>query len=545
MTLNLRLSIMLRFFTLIFLFPGSFCCLQAQITVHGKVIDPISREALPYVNIGIKNKNIGTTSLQDGSFSLTLPAAYQNDSLTFSLIGYSDFILPANTSSQKLIPLLRKPKTFEEVSVTTTALKEKKYGLKNRSAIHFIDAMTNAGDIFEIAQVIKLPDQSSRISSVNLYISGTSTDSIAFRINFYAYNGQRPTERLFEAQILRKEVLKEGWLSIDLSKLRIYAKGQVVVSLEFLPDPTTKNPIRYEIKLGGRSRSFYKKNSQGEWHVPPHHYLMYVTALVPEKTKENTEDEKDTPANLHLFSKHVKDSFSIFVHLPKNYFYQDKTTRYPVVYLLDANAYFDQVARYLDQSSKSHTSPAILVGIGYRNALEMDSLRDRDYSFPNVKACGICGGGEKFRKFVHGELIPDIDKKFNTLTNNNTLMGHSLGGYFVLYDFIRGLEENSAGIRNYIAISTAFDYTNNYLAEKLREALKTSNASDTKKVVLACGKKEENESGKAAGDDQADFLSGLKTSSSITFLSLEFPGLEHMETVVPGFEKGLEFMLGK
>lgn len=53
----------------------------------GKVVNSKSGEIIPYVNIGIVNKGVGTVSLGDGSFHLNLEAEYDNDTLRFSMIG--------------------------------------------------------------------------------------------------------------------------------------------------------------------------------------------------------------------------------------------------------------------------------------------------------------------------------------------------------------------------------------------------------------------------------------------------------------------------
>ena len=109
----------------------------------------------------------------------------------------------------------------------------------------------------------------------------------------------------------------------------------------------------------------------------PHHYRLFVTALVSDKKKKFNQDELEEKESLPvttLFSENVKDSFSIFVSLPKDYA-KKKNQNFPVIYLLDANVYFDIIA---DAMNEIH-SKAILVGIGYKDFVMMDSLRNRDY----------------------------------------------------------------------------------------------------------------------------------------------------------------------
>jgi predicted alpha/beta superfamily hydrolase len=150
--------------------------------------------------------------------------------------------------------------------------------------------------------------------------------------------------------------------------------------------------------------------------------------------EDNSEETESIPST-QLYAQFVKDTFSLFIRVPKNYNKKDKQT-HPVIYLLDANAYFDIVSNYLKEN-KFSTDP-ILVGIGYKDFIQNDSLRQRDYTYPTAlpnDSFVISGGGEKFLSFVEKELIPFIDKRYHTDTSNRTIMGHSLGGFFTLFTF--------------------------------------------------------------------------------------------------------------
>ncbi|WP_317896747.1 alpha/beta hydrolase-fold protein [Aurantibacillus circumpalustris] len=534
---------MARFFCSIILFT-CITSLTAQVAISGRVIDPLSQEALAFVNIGIKNKNIGTTSLSDGSFSINIPGTNQFDSLTFSLIGYSELKIPITQSAQKLIPLFRKSAILEEVAIKTSKLKEKTFGLKRHNfGLHFIDGSINANDIVEIAQLIKLPATLTKLTSVNLYMSESSDDSISFRVNFYTYQNNRPAERLLEKQIILTQNIQEGWLRVDVSKFNIYAKEKIICAIEFLPAKTREKRISYDVKLGGTSKSFLRKNSLGEWTVPPHHYMMNVTAYDSNNKESYQEtEEKEDIATTTLFSKFVKDTFSIFVSLPSDY-YKSKNKTYPLVYLLDANAYFNHIKEFLLRKENDKLQKTILIGIGYSDAFMMDSLRQRDYTFPKTDSCNICGGANNFRSFIQKELVPYIQKNYRCKDNNATLMGHSLGGYFPFYALYKDLEENNTFFQNYIAISPSLEYSNNYLIDRFAN-YRPEKTLD-KKVYSVYGDKEENN----PEDDLKNlyifqnFTSHLKTYSHIQIKAEVYPKLEHMETAIPGFEKGLRLLL--
>ena len=388
-----------------------YSALPAQSLISGIVSDE-SGMPLPFVNIGIRQKNMGTVSGIDGRFSLSIPQQLDNDTLTFSTVGFAELDVPIKTilsKKQQVFTLRAKQVQLNTVTVSAEKLVEKKIGIKRYNpVVHFRDGSTNSDDIFEIAQLMRLGNSLSKITSVNLYINQTAAESATFRINFYSFHNEKPGARLVEKSILQTLAVREGWLSFDLKAHNIYLKGNVVVGIEFIPAPDRKNkPIQYEIKLGGSTQSFVRNSSQGSWNIPPHHYRLYVTALTDKSNAAAADDEEnELPPSFRMFSQAVKDTFSIFVKTPQNY---QKSKKYPVLYLADANAYMDIVGNAMNERS----SQAILVGIGYSNFLMMDSLRNRDYTFPVAPpqdSFPVSGGADKFLTFLETELIPHIDK---------------------------------------------------------------------------------------------------------------------------------------
>src|SRR5690606_10805484 len=101
----------------------------------------------------------------------------------------------------------------------------------------------------------------------------------------------------------------------------------------------------------------------------------------------------------------------------------------------DGNAYFDAVANSVDNyiQGKNISVDPIVVGIGYENAYVMDSLRNRDYTYPEALPADsftVSGKGDKFYDFIKAKLVPHIDSIYRTDKTNRTIMGHSFGGYF-------------------------------------------------------------------------------------------------------------------
>ena len=90
----------LKLLLVLFLSFGCYVLTNAQVTLSGTLLDAERKQPLPYVNIGIKARNIGTTSRTDGSFSIRIPAENGQDTLTFSLVGYEELNLPISSINE-------------------------------------------------------------------------------------------------------------------------------------------------------------------------------------------------------------------------------------------------------------------------------------------------------------------------------------------------------------------------------------------------------------------------------------------------------------
>jgi len=112
----------------------------AQNEIEGIVQDSETKTPIPYVNIGIVRKNIGTVSDGEGKFNLRYPSALANDTIKLSSLGYEtksisvkDFLSKLEISST--IELKPEIIALNEVVVVNKKLKEKNIGNRTKSKL--------------------------------------------------------------------------------------------------------------------------------------------------------------------------------------------------------------------------------------------------------------------------------------------------------------------------------------------------------------------------------------------------------------------------
>lgn len=252
-----------------------------------------------------------------------------------------------------------------------------------------------------------------------------------------------------------------------------------------------------------------------------------------------------SPTAEMMYSENVNDSFQIFSSVPSAY--SEDSARYPLILLVDANAYFEPVLAEFKLGTLTQGYPnSVLVGVGYKDFATLDSLRDRDYTFPVAPAkdsFAVSGGGERFRQFIDDELLPVISKKFRVDENNVTLIGHSLGGYFVLHHMLASIENNKNTITNYIAASPSLAYADFILNDRLKE-LSTKDHSLKMKLYASMGTLEyDPESAPNQFLILKKELESFSQTSNLKVRAEEYSNFHHMEAAIPGFMKGLYFVL--
>jgi len=275
-------------------------------------------------------------------------------------------------------------------------------------------------------------------------------------------------------------------------------------------------------------------------------FAIFVACSSQDKIRNNHNDEESI-VTFTQFSDIVKDTFFINVQLPEGYSEDPENSdnpenpdRYPTVFLLDGNFYFPMMASTFRQYEIAGLlEPTIVVGIGYNSFTEMDSLRVRDYLYPGALASdeiNAAGGGQLFYDFLINELLPKIDGQYRTDKNNRALMGHSFGGYFVLYSLLNQLNNKTSYFKKFISASPALWYNNFYLNQLPQQLDKNSEQLG---LFISVGQMEDSV---WSVNPVKDLTTEIRKRNlkALQFKSRIYNHLDHMDVAVLSFTKGLQ-----
>ncbi|MEG8989158.1 alpha/beta hydrolase-fold protein [Ignavibacteria bacterium 4148-Me] len=159
--------------------------------------------------------------------------------------------------------------------------------------------------------------------------------------------------------------------------------------------------------------------------------------------------------SVKIFSENVRDTFVIDISLPESYF-EHRNQSFPVLYMTDGYWRRGQHNPIHEMAKKENIRELIIVGIGYPDSYNPNSIRVRDLI---VRA-------DFFLDFIIKELIPYIDKNYRT-NSERTLWGSSFGGFFGMYVLFNYAEKTKGIFQNYIIASPAAKEKTYYKGEYL------------------------------------------------------------------------------
>lgn len=151
--------------------------------------------------------------------------------------------------------------------------------------------------------------------------------------------------------------------------------------------------------------------------------------------------------NFKIKSNYTNSFYDINFYIPE----ESKTDNLPLIIVLDGENCFEIVKSCVKQQGQVHVKtgvkPSIVIGISHQE-FEKKEKRFLDFTAPAEKYFvdekrkfmipDNLGGSENFNSFIEKELLPIIEPNINFDKNNITIIGHSLSGYYVLWNLLKG-----------------------------------------------------------------------------------------------------------
>ena len=249
------------------------------------------------------------------------------------------------------------------------------------------------------------------------------------------------------------------------------------------------------------------------------------------------------------------ETYRVMVSTP---FMADPAVAYPVLYVLDGNAWFETANDTLLKQSESRiASPAIVVGVGYPtdDRPEWGRRRNYDLTFAEDRAPsaqGRSGGADLFLRMVEEEIKPFVAARYKVDRTRQIIWGHSYGGLTAL----RSLFRNPTAFSTYILSSPSIWYNGGDVLADEEAFSKRARGGELHLKILITSAGDEQYRGsdpqrQAADnrmvDNASDLAARLKAlnSRNITVARTIFDGEVHNTVAPASLSRAVHFALAR
>ena len=257
--------------TFLFLFAFLLCIpvLNAQYILQGRIIDALTKEPLPFVNVGVLKKELGTVSNEDGFFFLEVPDVFAKETLRFSMIGFDerDFQvadLEAILLSNNTLVLAEQTTFLEEVVLTAEKKWDTRVSGNATTSKLLITGFTSNQLGNEIALFVKVKKTPAYIEGIQFSVVENIYPEVRFRVNVYSSEYRFPDENILKENIFVTLKQSEGIISVDLKGYDILVDDDIFISLEWIDEDLGSEGLWFSAGVFGKS-IYARSTSQAEW----------------------------------------------------------------------------------------------------------------------------------------------------------------------------------------------------------------------------------------------------------------------------------------
>jgi hypothetical protein len=241
--------------------------LFGQLTISSRIIEETTKSPVPFANIWIMNANIGTTSNENGFFSLKVDSPNINISMVISSIGYKDTIMQIRKIQSEI---RLKQKVYQLSEITIYPKKRNELIINDLSKAKLNGGIMNDTTPQIIGRYFRYEQKNSSyryIKSLTIYSRDTHKGKFNLRLYSFDTINVIPIKELVHQNIIVETRLslfaKPKPVEIDLSKYNIiFPETGILIGVEWLIISENRYKVTqsYTDSKKKKERIFYAPN---------------------------------------------------------------------------------------------------------------------------------------------------------------------------------------------------------------------------------------------------------------------------------------------
>ena len=241
--------------------------------ITGRITDAATHAALPYVNIGVVGKDLGTVADEQGVYKLAFQKSLATETVRISSLGYAPRNLTlTELAAQPNVALAPEAVPLAEVLVRGKAGFRRTHTLGNTGNAEMATNTLASNSLGgQVGTVIKISRRPTRIVNAVFNIARSSPGQVTFRVNMYRLG---PDGLPIEVKLLPREVIVtspivRGPITVDLSADQLVLDEDFFLAIELLkwdnPAPHGAE-FAFSAALGYfHNEIYYRHTSQAPW----------------------------------------------------------------------------------------------------------------------------------------------------------------------------------------------------------------------------------------------------------------------------------------
>jgi hypothetical protein len=245
---------------------------SAQV-IKGRVSDAKTGQPLPFVNIGVVGKALGTVTNEQGQYQLTFQESLAADTVRISYLGYRALKVPLRQlSALPNILLSLSPVSLAEVQVSAKNAFRRVRTLGFTGNSETATLTINSKDLgAEIGTVINLKHKPTKVLTTNFNVAYNRVGKFTFRVNLYRLgtDGKPTDEKLLRREIVVNTEVTKGPITIDLTPDKLILDEDFFLAVEWVGGANAaalQKGLAFSAGLGYTNNDiYYRAVSQDTW----------------------------------------------------------------------------------------------------------------------------------------------------------------------------------------------------------------------------------------------------------------------------------------